>query len=94
MEEKYYLEAEIDETIEDIAPKQAPFKQKPKVITQEVKQELKFSDNQHIADLQQRLIRLEYEFLMIRGKLFEESKTPNQPKLSAFGKLTKRRING
>jgi hypothetical protein len=92
-EEKTYLNELMDDEREVFTPKQTINKQKSKVITQEVKQELKFSDNYHIADLQQRLIRLEYELLFIKDKLFEESKNSKQEKLSPYGKLIKRRIN-
>ena len=94
MDEEEFLDNDLEVLEQENRPKQTPFKQKPKVITQEVKQEFKFSDNHHISDLQQRVIRLEYELLFIRDKLFEKSKNSEQPKLSPYGKLIKRRVNG
>lgn len=89
MEGEEFKEDQLDQKIE-IQPQ---IRRKPIVVTQKEMQSLKFSENSHIADLQQRVIRLEYEVLFIRDKLFEPSKTKNQEKLSPFGKLIKRKIN-
>lgn len=89
MENEEFKDDQLDEKIE-IQPQ---IRRKPVVVTQKEMQMLKFSENSHIADLQQRVIRLEYEVLFIRDKLFEPSKTKNQEKLSPFGKLIKSRIN-
>lgn len=77
----------------DLETKTDDNRQKSKVVTKEENKMLKFSDNIHIADLQQRLIRLEYEVLFIKDKLFEESRTSAQPKLSPYGKVVKRRLS-
>lgn len=88
--EKYEEEKEIIEEIEEEQPQN---RQKRNVTTSKEVEKLKFSDNVHIADLQQRMIRLEYEVLYLKDKLFEKSRTENQPKLSPYGKLVKRRIS-
>lgn len=77
----------------DLETKTDDNRQKSKVVTKEVNKMVIFSDNSHIADLQQRLIRLEYEVLFIKDKLFEESRTNGQSKLSPYGKVVKRRLS-
>ena len=66
-------------------------KKQPKTAIKEVKP-LKFSENQHIADIQQRVIRLEYEFQYLRDKIFEPARTEGQSKLTGYGKLLKKRV--
>ena len=84
-----------DNLIEEKEEEQPQNRQKRVISTQKEIEKLKFSDNQHIADLQQRTIRLEYELLYIKDKLFEPSRNKNesQPRLSPYGKLVKGRIN-
>ena len=94
MDGEEFKDDELDIPVPYIPPKQTKNSQKPSVIIQKESESLKFSDNKHIADIQQRLLRVEYELLFIRDKLFEEGKNKQQEKLSPYGKLIKRRING
>lgn len=92
-EEENYLNDVLDDERNEITRKQTENRKKPVVTTQKSIESVKFSDNNHIADLQQRVIRLEYELLFMKDKLFEPSRTANQPKISPYGKIVKRRIS-
>lgn len=92
MDGEEFLNDDLEVPIVTKRQKQPQNSQKPSVITPKDAESLKFSDNNHIADLQQRVIRLEYELLFIKDKLFEEGKN-KQPKLNPYGKLVKRRIS-
>lgn len=90
--EETYTDIYLDNETERNSEKLIANDKKLKITTEKDNKSLKFSDNYHIADVQQRLIRLEYELLYIKDKLFEESRTKTQPKLSAYGKVVKKRL--
>lgn len=92
MDGEEYLTDELDIIESEIKEKRAPFKQKQVVPTEKRAENLKFSENNHIADLQQRVIKLEYELLFMKDKLFEPSRANSNPKLAPYGKIVKRRI--
>jgi len=94
MDAEEFKDDELDIQEPWMPPKQTKNSQKQVITTQKENKNLKFSENEHVADIQQRLLRVEYELLFIRDKLFEESKNSKIPKISAYGKLIKRRING
>lgn len=92
MDGEEFLSDELEVPVVTKRVKQPQNSEKQVITTQKSSETLKFSDNNHIADLQQRVIRLEYELLFMKDKLFQESRTQGQPKLSPYGKIVKRRI--
>jgi hypothetical protein len=66
--------------------------QKKNFATTKKKIKFKDTDNHILADLQQRLIAIEYEFMMIREKLFVQSAITKEPKLNTLGKQVKKRL--
>ncbi len=94
MDAEEFKDDELDIQEPWTPPKQTKNSQKQVITTQKENKSIKFSENEHVADIQQRLLRVEYELLFIRDKLFEEGKNKQQEKLSPYGKLIKRRING
>lgn len=79
-------EQELDIEEEENTPKSK------KITTTKAKIRFKDTDNSILADLQQRLIALEYEFMMIRDKLFTPSRATGEQKLNSYGKEVKRRL--
>jgi hypothetical protein len=85
--EDFALEAEEEE--QETAENEAETKN---FTTKKKKIKFKDTDNSLLADLQQRLIAIEYEFMMIREKLFVQSAITKEPKLNTLGKQVKKRL--